>query len=308
MSTIVAQRIDTYLGHKDCIYALEQDLATGTFYSAGSDGFVVGWHRNNPNLGTLLAKVEQSVYALCKVPDSPNLLIGQNFRGLHLVDTAQKKEIKSVQFTDAAIFDIQLWQNTVITATGDGTVHLHKLDDFLPLARIKYSERSARCIAIHPHQAVMAVGYSDHAIRIFDLEQKKLLQTIEAHQGSVFALRYSPDGRYLLSGSRDAHLKIWNVAQSYALHQSIVAHMFAINHIAYHPKGHLIATCSMDKSIKIWDADTFKLLKVLDKARHAGHGTSVNKVLWLAIDEVLITCSDDRTIGIWSVQYPQHSK
>jgi WD40 repeat protein len=58
----------------------------------------------------------------------------------------------------------------------------------------------------------------------------------------------------------------------------------------------------MDKSIKIWDSTTFRLLKVLDKSRHAGHGTSVNKVLWLAIDEVLITCSDDRTLGIWSIK------
>jgi WD40 repeat protein len=78
--------------------------------------------------------------------------------------------------------------------------------------------------------------------------------------------------------------------------------MYAINHIEYSPDGSYFATCSMDKSVKIWSAKDFQLLKVIDKARHAGHGTSVNKLFWSSYMDQLVSCSDDRTISVWNVK------
>jgi len=97
-------------------------------------------------------------------------------------------------------------------------------------------------------------------------------------------------------------LKIWDVTNGYALHQDIVAHLFAINHLTYSPDQRLFASCSMDKSIKIWDATTFQLLKVIDRARHAGHGTSINKLLWTSFNNQLISASDDRRISVWDIK------
>jgi WD40 repeat protein len=57
----------------------------------------------------------------------------------------------------------------------------------------------------------------------------------------------------------------------------------------------------MDKSIKVWDLEELKLLKVIDKARHAGHGTSVNKLLWTPGQ--LLSASDDRSISAWDVEF-----
>ncbi|MFP4092727.1 MAG: WD40 repeat domain-containing protein, partial [Cyclobacteriaceae bacterium] len=174
------------------------------------------------------------------------------------------------------------------------------------LKRIQASTESARCIAVNHPASEMAVGYSDNKIRVFDLESYEQKYEIEAHKNSVFTLCYSPDYRWLLSGSRDAHLKVWNVSEHYQLHESVVAHMYCINHIAYRPDGRYFATCSMDKSVKVWDAASFSLLKVIDKARHAGHATSVNRLLWSGFKDEdqlnpLISASDDRSISVWQV-------
>ena len=95
------------------------------------------------------------------------------------------------------------------------------------------------------------------------------------------ALAYSPNGEFLLSGGLDAVLKIWEVHKGFAPVQTINAHWLHINAIQYSPAGHYFATASMDKTLKIWDADTFELLKVLDKEKYDGHTSSVNKILWV---------------------------
>jgi WD40 repeat protein len=168
---------------------------------------------------------------------------------------------------------------------------------------IRVSDKSVRCLAINPQTRELAVGYSDHQIRIFSLEDFQPKQTLTGHENSVFTLAYSPDYRYLLSGSRDAHLNVWEVSGPYVLLQSIAAHMYAINHLAYTQDGKYFATCSMDKSIKIWDANTFRLLKVIDRARHAGHGTSVNRLFWPEDSYRLVSCSDDRTLSVWNISF-----
>ena len=145
------------------------------------------------------------------------------------------------------------------------------------------------------------MGYSDNSIRVFDLDDMKLKQEWMAHTNSVFTVRYTPDGKFLISGSRDARLKVWDAASGYLQSAEVVAHLYAINHLDFSPNGKHFVTCSMDKSIKVWDAGQMKLLKVIDRARHAGHGTSVNKVLWTTYQDQLLSASDDRTISIWSL-------
>jgi WD-40 repeat-containing protein len=185
-------------------------------------------------------------------------------------------------------------------ATGEGLVAAVDPERMVVAGRVKESEKSARTIAVNEQTGEIAVGYSDHHIRVFDGELK-LKKAWLAHANSVFTLRYTPDGRYLLSGSRDARLKLWDAGAGYILAEEVVAHMYAINHIDFSPDGKHFVTCSMDKSVKVWDAGAMKLLKVIDKSRHAGHGTSVNRLLWTTFDDQLISASDDRTISVWQI-------
>jgi WD40 repeat protein len=298
---VIIEKIDTFGGHRDPIYALERGPLAEQFFSAGGDGQVVQWHLNRPDLGELIAKVPTSVYALALHPVTGLLWVGQNFDGVHLINPIKKEEVASLKLTTAAIFDIKFYKDDAFLALSDGVVAVVATDQFVVRKHLKASDQSARCIAINPVERELAVGYSDNIVRIFDLTTYELKKVIQAHSNSVFTIAYSADFQHLITAGRDAHLKVWDSEQGYALQHDIVAHMFAINHLSVNPSGTLIATASMDKSIKIWDADTYKLLKVVDRARHAGHGTSVNKVLWTDYNELLLSASDDRTISVWKL-------
>ena len=133
------------------------------------------------------------------------------------------------------------------------------------------TNQSLRSMALNEAKNEIAIGASDHNIYILDAKSFSIKHLIrEAHENSVFTVHYSPDGNYLLSGGRDAHLKVWAIERDFELVSDQAAHWFTINHIAFHPKGHLFATASRDKTIKIWDAENFKLLKVIDTIKNGG--------------------------------------
>lgn len=303
MNPIQIEKIKTLAGHKDCVYILAPGDKDHVVFSSGGDGVIAEWDLRSPDQGRMLAKVNSSVYALCYYPERNVLVVGQNFDGLHLIDLKERKAIASMQLGKAAIFVIKVIDDLIFAGLGNGEIHVLDIKTLKTLKVIKDSEVSARCMSFAKERGEMAVGYSDNYIRIYGLKDFKLKQSFEAHKNSVFTVQFSPDERFLLSGSRDAHLNVWLPYENYKLKESIVAHMYAINYLDFSADGKHFVTCSMDKSIKVWDAKTFQLLKVIDKARHAGHGTSVNRLLWTKYNNLLVSASDDRSISIWDINF-----
>jgi WD40 repeat protein len=294
-------KIDTFSGHRDCVYTLEGATEPNQFFSAGGDGLVIRWDLTMPDVGELFAQVPASIYALCFDELRNQLWVAQNFEGIHLIDVETKQEIKSIKITASSIFDIKIHENNALIGLSDGTIVVMDVEEFVVRKHIKASDKSVRNIAVNSIYGEFAVAYSDFSVKIFDLQDFSLKLVVSHHTNSVFTLRYSPDFQYLITAGRDAHLKILEVNNQYNLYQDIAAHLFAINDIKFSPNGKLFATCSMDKSIKVWDAEQFKLLKVIDKARHAGHGTSINKLYWSNFNDLLISASDDKRISIWEI-------
>lgn len=301
MGKVTVHKAISLTGHKDCVYTVVEAPDESKFISAGGDGFVVLWDIDGYENGQLLVQVPNSVYALCLLKGTGKLVVGQNYEGIHIIDIEAKKELSSLKLGNSPIFDIHGMDNKILVGTGDGTLFIIDQETLTVREKIKTSSESLRTIT--SNDKVIVAGYSDNHIRVFERDNYQLIRDIKAHDNSVFSLCYSSDGRYLISGGRDARLKIWDVSDHYRLHETIIAHLYTINSIDFSPDGRLFASASMDKTIKIWDRGHFKLLKVIDKARHGGHLTSVNKLFWSSCKNKLISCSDDRSISIWDIEY-----
>ncbi|NMM49384.1 WD40 repeat domain-containing protein [Marinigracilibium pacificum] len=299
MSKVQVSKVHTFNGHKDCVYALE-DLGDGhRFISSGGDGLIAEWDVRLPDQGKLIAKVNRSVYALHKAGN--RLIIGENYEGIHVIDLDSKKETGSLKLSSAAFFDISSFKDNFIVGDGDGTLFIIDSKSMSIVKKVSESKKSVRAIAISETRNEMAVGYSDNHIRIFSLDNFECVYSFSAHDNSVFTVEYSEDGMELISGGRDARIKIWNAVAGYELKEEIVAHMYTINNVAFRSDFRYFVSASMDKSIKVWQAGDVKLLKVIDKVRHAGHGTSVNKLLWLPETDFIVSAGDDRAISVWEL-------
>lgn len=298
------ERTAHFTGHKDCIYALAKGLKPNTFFTGAAEGYVVEWNHVIKGDGTLLAHVPAPVYALAAVEETLQLLAGSARGNLHVIDLTRNKEVRNIEAHILGLYHIQVLHThpLLITSGGDGKVCAWDRSTLELKNVVHHSDKSARVIAVSPDEQQMAVGYSDHHIRIYSLPQMELVHDWIAHENSVFALTFSPDGKHLLSGGRDVRLKLWDLTKSTPqLSQSVNAHNLHINYMQLNPDGHLLATVSMDKTLKIWDAGTLQLLKVADFARYGAHSSSVNKVVWTD-NRQLITCSDDRSSMLWKIE------
>jgi WD40 repeat protein len=298
---INVQKRFTLDGHKDCLYSLIGGERPEVVYSASGDGMIVAWDLKNPEQGRLVARMKNSVYALAFLTGQNTLLAGQNFEGLHFIDTNLQKEVASLELEKNQIFDIKIHNDIAYIGSGDGILYVMDLQTRSLVKRVKLSDKSIRAIAINSELNDIAVGLSDNTIRILSLHDLTQKLVINAHKISVFALQYDPHSNMLLSGSRDAHLKRWDPANNYKLDKSVVAHTYAINSLCLSPDGNLFVSASMDKTIKVWDTESMSLLKVIDRSRHAGHTSSVNKVLWTNHENLLISCGDDKNIIVWDL-------
>lgn len=290
----------SYSGHTDCVYAICKGEKETEFYTSGGDGMIVKWDLEVPDQGVLVSKLENSVYALHYMDSQKVLAVCENQKGIRFLDVSNHKEIFNIPVNGFTFFDCKQFNNLLFVSTFQGSVYVIDYEKQAIQAILNESTQSARCITINTEFNELYVGYSDSTIRVFDLLTFAIKNTVLAHNNSVFSLIYLPNSQLLVSGSRDAQLKIWNVNSNFENTHSIPAHLFAINHMITSTNNKYLFTCSMDKSIKVWDTETFTLLKVIDKSRHAGHGTSINKLLY--INDKLISISDDRKISVWDIK------
>ncbi|MBC7382525.1 MAG: WD40 repeat domain-containing protein [Bacteroidia bacterium] len=297
---ITVKKIAQFAGHTGSIYMLLSSLNENKIITGGADGNVVEWELNANRDGLLICQMPKPVYSLLILASKMQLLVGTASGNLHVIDLGNNKEVRNIELHKLGIFDIKLLGENIITSGGDGFIGVLNRVDFKLVKLFKASEKSARVIALHPDQQSFAVGFSDHIIRIYNAQNYMLLQELQDHTNSVFALSYSPCGRYLLSGGRDVNLKRWDVLNEYKLINTVVAHNLHINSIAFDPTGEFFVTASMDKTIKIWDSETFKLLKVLEKDRNQSHHFSVNKVIWINNNH-FASVSDDKIMMVWEV-------
>ncbi len=119
-------------------------------------------------------------------------------------------------------------------------------------------------------------------------------KTLTGHSETVFSVAYSPDGRYLASGSKDKTIKIWEVATGKGL-RTLTGHSGVVLSVAYSPDGRYLASGSQDKTIKIWEVATGKVRTL------TGHYMTFWSVAYSPDGRYLASGSSDKTIKIWEV-------
>ncbi|MDZ7876897.1 MAG: hypothetical protein U5L45_04465 [Saprospiraceae bacterium] len=324
------RKIAQLTGHQAAVFAVSEGRTPQHIISGAGEGWVVEWDLAKPDVGRLLAKVERNIFSLQLLQHQNRIVVGDMDGGVRFVDLDNPQQTLNIKHHSKGCFDIRLWNNQLFTIGGEGTITRWSVEESRSLESLQLSAKSLRSIDLCVEKREIVIGASDGNVYFLDIdtfEVKKTLKT--AHNNSVFAARYTPDGRHLLTGGRDAFLKLWHTStQENTPIFAAPAHLFTLNSIVFHPRNPTVfATASRDRTVKIWqleglnleqdkekislvhsEKDNFnkllpsvKLLKVVDTIRLGCHIRSVNRLHWSPFEDYLVSVSDDRSLMIWAM-------
>lgn len=132
---------------------------------------------------------------------------------------------------------------------------------------------------------------------VFAQEKPELVLPL-GHSDDVNSIAISLDGKYVVSGSDDYTIKIWDVSTGREIRTIVTKHK--ITSVAFSPDGQFVISGSYDQTLKLWNTTTGKLLKTFE-----AHLDVVNAIVFLPNGKFVLSGSSDKALILWDVQKAQ---
>ena len=114
---------------------------------------------------------------------------------------------------------------------------------------------------------------------------------------AVSEVNFSPNGKWIVSGSHDRTLKVWN-ASTGQMRWTLKGHKGMITDVGFSADGKRILSSSEDKTLKLWDVATGQETITLK-----GHTGSINYASFSPDGNRIVSGSAaDRTIRVWDAR------
>ncbi|XP_067686066.1 notchless protein homolog 1-like [Haliotis asinina] len=159
-------------------------------------------------------------------------------------------------------------------------------------------EKTLQKVEVTSSEEVLDIVYQPQAVfRVRAVT--RCTSTIEGHADAVIAVAFSPDGRYLASGSGDTTVRFWDI-NTETPQFTCKGHRHWILCIAWSPDGNKLASGCKNSQICVWDPKTGKQIgRTL-----TGHKQWITWLSWkpLHLDpegRYLASSSKDGTVRIW---------
>ncbi|OFZ12777.1 MAG: hypothetical protein A3D92_14405, partial [Bacteroidetes bacterium RIFCSPHIGHO2_02_FULL_44_7] len=232
-------------GHAGAVYCcITKD---NYVYTGGADKFVARWLLDSGVQDAFAIRFEQAVYSLELVGESL-LAVGLADGSLHFFDVDQRMEVKYFVQHTVGLFAMKFNAQTGYLFVGDAAGNVSVWNQLLNLViYLPLDCGKIRSFALSENGEYLAIACQDGFIRILDTANFNEIHTIRAHENGVTSVLFHPlNPQFLISGGKDALLKIWDWSKESCL-KVVVAHTFAIYEIISLQEGNLLATASRDK-------------------------------------------------------------
>ena len=195
-------------------------------------------------------------------------------------------------FCDATISDHTDWVRCLAVRSSDGSVWASAGNDTIIYVYETTTRR--KLVELRGHEQVIeSIAYITEETTTSSLRKSTTTLSTTAHNKHMETVR-----NYLVSGSRDRSVKLWNIADGGTCLATLVAHDNWVRSVVLHPSGLYILSSSDDKTIRIYDIKNQRCLRTLDPAHQ-------HFVTCLAIHPtlpILISGSVDQTVRCWLLQ------
>jgi WD40 repeat protein len=181
------------------------------------------------------------------------------------------------------------------------TITLNNINQLKELVVLK-KDYPANSLSFSPDGTLLAAGYSDDAVRVWNVKTGREEFTFLGHKSSVNSISFSPDGKRVASGgSMDRTAQIWDVKTGKNFAVLHIDSLDQMNSVSFGSAGKSLAY-AIGGHIYLWDTVSQSQQRVIET-----EGARVSNVIFSQDGKLMAYSAGDGdsggipTIVIWDV-------
>jgi ribosome assembly protein 4 len=148
--------------------------------------------------------------------------------------------------------------------------------------------------AVEYHKERLVTGSDDFTLMFFELPNKVPIKQMVGHGKPINHVSFSPDGRYIASGSFDKKIKLWD-GYTGEFMCTFDGHVGPVYVMSWSADSRFIISASQDSTLKLWDIKTRKLMMDLP-----GHADQIYALDWDINGRLVASGGKDRQVKLWT--------
>ncbi|KAA0702027.1 Lissencephaly-1 -like protein A [Triplophysa tibetana] len=201
----------------------------------------------------------------------------------------------------------------IVSASRDKTIKMWEVATGYCVKTFTGHREWVRMVRPNQDGTLIASSSNDQTVRVWVVASKECKAELREHEHVVECISWAPEsahptileatgsetkksgkpGPFLLSGSRDKTIKMWDVSTGMCL-MTLVGHDNWVRGVLVHPGGKFIMSCADDKTLRIWDYKNKRCMKTLSAHEHFVTSLDFHKSA-----PYVITGSVDQTVKVW---------
>ncbi|KAF7686961.1 striatin-like isoform X1 [Silurus meridionalis] len=276
-ASLDVEPIYTFRAHRGAVLCVVMNNTGEQCYSGGVDGTIQCWNTPSPNIDPY-DSYQPSVLrgALCGHTDlvwglvhssAHERLLSCSADGTVRLWNASNIEPAIAVFNENKELGVPSSVDLVcsepaymVTSFTNGRIGLFNMETQQLVQSLESTTESGSLCQVnkvlsHPTLPITITAQEDHHIKFYDNNTGKPIHSMVAHLDAVTSLAVDPNGLYLMSGSHDCSIRLWNLESKTCI-QEFTAHRKkfdeSIHDVAFHPSKCYIASAGADSLAKVF--------------------------------------------------------
>lgn len=248
-----------------------------------------------------------AVISVAFSPDGKYALTGSLDSRIRLWDVSSGNIIRTFSGHSGGINSV-VFSNSgdlVVSGSRDKNIKLWETETGREIKTLQGHVGFVRSAAFSPDNARVISGCTSGNLLLWDIASGEIVRRLTGHDyvsvyggtfhRGVYTVSFSPNGLYVLSGSEDSTLKLWDVASGENV-RSLTGQSNVILSVAFSPDGIHTLSGSDDHTLMLWDLSNGRMMRTL-----RGHTYYVKTVAFSPNGKFALSGSDDSTLKLWDI-------